>query len=143
MPYRFIDDVASADAAVEAWGDTPETMMTAAADALLALMVEYPACLSGVERRTISVEADTFDILLFRFLGEMVYIKDAEGLLLRVDSIDITPAGGVYKLSAELTGERADPQKHSLYRDVKAVTLHRLSAARDCSGWRATVVFDL
>ena len=33
MPYRYRDDIATADAAFEAWGDTEEEMIIAAADA--------------------------------------------------------------------------------------------------------------
>ncbi len=39
MPYQFVDEIATADIAFEAWGEDLEEMLAAAADATMNVMV--------------------------------------------------------------------------------------------------------
>ena len=142
-PYRYLEEIATADVAFEAWGATPEETFLAAADATLNTMVEEIGTVAQREHREISVVAGGFDLLLFEFLQEIVYHKDAERLLLRIRELRIEEAGSGYRLHAEAIGETIDPARHPLLADVKAVTLHRLSVEKTPSGWRAVVVLDV
>lgn len=143
MPYRYLDDIATADAAFEAYGDTLEGMFTAAADALLGVMTENPETIAPSHSVAVECGADSPDMLLFRFLGELVYLKDARRLLLRVASICITEENGRYTLSSVMRGEEIDSSKHRMIVDVKAVTLHRLKVEERNGVWTATVVVDV
>ena len=143
MPYRFLDNIATADAAFEARGDTPEVLFGAVADALLNVMVEdIGTVISRVDRR-IACAGETIEMLLLRFLEELVYLKDVKRLLLRAANIEIEEGGGVWHLDAEMTGEKIDAERHDLIVDVKAVTLHRFEVKRTDQGWMATVVVDI
>ena len=93
MSYRYLDDIATADIAFEAAGGTPEEMFKTAADALLGVMIESPGSVAAVRTQEIRVEADSLDMLLFRFLGELVFLKDARRLLLRVAGARIGKRG--------------------------------------------------
>jgi SHS2 domain-containing protein len=142
-PYRFRGDVAIADVAFEAWGETIEELFSAAADATTNTMAEN---LEGIEdrvRRPIRLEEESADLLLFRFLEELVYLKDVEGLLLRVPVVRIHRRGSSLTLEAEARGEPLDPRRHRLAADVKAVTMHLLRVERTASGWEAFVVLDI
>lgn len=141
-PYRFVVDVATADAVFEARGATLEALFTAAADATLKTMVQELETIEDRIRRSIRVEAAAPDLLLFHLLQELIYYKDAERLLLRVRKIRIFRAGAQYVLEAEAGGEQIDPQKHELLTDVKAVTLYRLRVGETAKGWEAYVVLD-
>ena len=141
--YRYLEEIATADVAFEAWGATPEETFLAAADATLNTMVEEIGTVAPRERRVFSLAAGSLDLLLFELLQELVYHKDAEQLLLRVRDLRIEEAGSGYRLHAEAIGETIDPGKHPLLADVKAVTLHRLSVEKTPSGWRAVVVLDV
>lgn len=143
MPYRFLEDVATADAAFEAWGATLEETFRAAAEAELGVMVEDLASVLPEERRTLRLEAETAELLLFEFLQELVYRKDAEQLLLRVEQLRVEPVAGGWTLTAEAAGAPIDPARHQLLVDVKAVTLHRFRLAPAPGGWRATVILDV
>ena len=92
MPYKYLDDIAIADAAFEAWGDTPEEMFTAAADATLNVMVADLNTIADRQRLTIKLQDESLEMLLFQFLQEFIYYKDAQQLLLRPKTIRITPA---------------------------------------------------
>ncbi len=143
MPYEYRSDIALADSAFDAWGDTPEALFAAALDALTGVMAEDPDTVRSLERRDVALEAEILELLLFRLLDEAVFLKDAEGLLLRAERIVITETGGGWKLAAVLAGEHADRERHNLSADVKAVTWHRFRLERTARGWEATVVVDV
>jgi SHS2 domain-containing protein len=142
-PYRFREDVAIADVAFEAWGPTLEELFVAAADATANTMAENLEAIEDRERRSIHLEEGSADLLLYRLLEELVYFKDAEGLLLRVPAVSIRTRDGALVLEAEARGEPLDPLRHRLQADVKAVTLHRLRVEKTASGWEASVVLDI
>jgi len=142
-PYRYLEEIATADVAFEAWGATKEEAFLAAADATLNTMVEEIGTVAPGERRVFSLAADSLDLLLFELLQELVYHKDADRLLLRVRDLRIEETGSGYRLHADASGETIDPEKHTLLADVKAVTLHRLSVEQTSAGWRAVVVLDV
>ena len=143
MPYRYLEDIATADVAFEATGaDLPE-VFTAAASAAMAVMVEDLSTIRKVTEVRVELSGDDLEMLLFELLNELVYYKDARRLLLTVDSMTIEESGGVFALKATLKGEGIDRKRHPLKADVKAVTLHRFGLARADGGWRATVVLDI
>lgn len=143
MPYRFLGTIAPADVAFEAWGDTREAMFSACADALLRTMVERPESVGRLESAIIRLSNGALDLLLFEFLQELVFLKDARLLLVHPDALRITEGDGGYALEAQLIGERIDRARHPLLVDVKAVTLHRLAVACVRRRWKATVVLDV
>jgi SHS2 domain-containing protein len=143
MPYRYLEDIAIADIAFEAWGETPEEMMTAAWDATLHVMVRNCDAVADRERRKFRVADAEMDMLLFQALQELVYFKDAENLLLRIRKILLERREGVWTADVETAGETIDPAKHDLAVDVKAVTLYRFRVWQFDGAWRATVVVDV
>ena len=142
-PYRYLEEIAMADVAFEAWGATKEETFLAAADATLNTMVEDIGTVAPREHRVFSLTADSLDLLLFEMLQELVYRKDAERLLLRVRNMRIEETRSGYRLHADAYGETIEPGRHPLLADVKAVTLHRLAVERTSDGWRAVVVLDV
>lgn len=143
MPYRFLEDIATADVAFEAWGETREELFAACASALLATMAHEPELVKGRQELTVSLEHGELDLLLYSFLAELVFYKDARRLLLHVDEVRIAGGDGDFRLEATLRGEEIDPQRHKLLVDVKAVTLHRFRVVQEGNLWRATVVLDI
>lgn len=144
MPYKFLEEVATADIAFEATGASREEMFISAADALMNVMVED---LEAIDRnntqRDIVLEDETLEMLLFQFLQEFIYYKDAEQLLLRVRTMRILEKPGKWALTARANGETIDPAKHHLNVDVKAVTMHQFSVSEQNGQWIARVVLDI
>src|SRR5512138_1405037 len=124
MPYRFLEAIATADIAFEAWGSTLEEMFVECSEALLNVMVDDLDAVSRHETISMVMENDAADMLLFDFLGELIYLKDARRLLLRVQNIAIKEAEGLLELRVTMGGEEIKPSRHQLNVDVKAVTLH-------------------
>lgn len=142
MPYRYVDDATTADVAFEAYGDSLEGLLSEAWSATLGLMVEDPGRLKKQERRRVSVESENPELLLFELLGELLYYKDAEGLLLALEDCELERPGDRYRFNATAQGERIDPGRQRLGVDIKAVTLHQFYLRQIEEGWEARVVLD-
>ncbi|HEY3276612.1 MAG TPA: archease [Syntrophorhabdaceae bacterium] len=143
MPYRNLPDIAIADTAFEATGETREALFAAAADAVMSVMVDDLGTIGEGEVRNVRLTNDTLDLLLLDFLEEFIFFKDSEQLLLRPRHITIFDKEGPLVLEAVLSGERMDPEKHAFKVDVKAVTLHMFEITKTDEGWKATVVLDV
>ncbi len=143
MPYRFLEDIATADVAFEARGKDTAELFLAAADALMNVMVSDLATIGKSVELEFRVDHAELDLLLFNFLQELVFFKDARRLLLRVASVEIDSGAGGFSLVARAAGEELDPEKHDLIVDVKAVTLYRFAVRQTADGWLATVVLDI
>jgi SHS2 domain-containing protein len=143
VPYRYRDDIATADVAFEAWGVTVEDAFIAAADATMNVMVENLDAIGRSAEFVIELAHEQLDLLLFNLLNELVFFKDARGLLLRVEKLSIKRAVSEFTLKGSVYGETLDPEKHRLNVDVKAVTLHRFSLRKTDAGWEAFVILDI
>lgn len=143
MPYNFLEDIATADVAFEAWGKSVEEMFASAADAAMNVMVADLASIARREHRSIDLKADALDMLLFELLQELIFYKDAEEILLRVEDIRIDCGEGSCAVRATAFGEKIDPGKHDLIVDVKAVTLHKFKVERTGRGWETLVILDI
>ncbi len=143
MPYRYLEDIATADVALEAWGTTLEETFIAAADATINVMVQDLNTIFPGVRREIRLDSDEPDMLLYALLEELIFVKDAEQLLLRISDVKIQQSEAGLQLVASGSGETIDPEKHPLVVDVKAVTLHRFALERAAGGWRAFIILDI
>ena len=143
MPYHYLEEIGTADIAFEATGrDLPE-LFTAAADATINVMIDNLDAIESRETRQIELSSDKIDMLLFDFLQELIYFKDASRLLLRARETHIDQKGETYFLKAKVAGERLDDTRHQQRADVKAVTLHGFSVEKQDSGWKARVLLDI
>jgi SHS2 domain-containing protein len=139
--YEFVEG-ATSDLSFVAHGSTLEDAFAGAAQALLAATVEDPGSVGRRERRTVRCEEPDLELLLLRFLNELVYLRDAEELLLHPEVISVSRDAGA-SLEAELAGERIDPARHALASDVKAATAHGLRVAATPGGWTAAATLDV
>jgi SHS2 domain-containing protein len=140
--FEFVEG-ATSDLSFAARGGTLEQVFSAAADALLAATVESPAAVADRVTRQVSLSDTALDLLLLRFLNELIYLRDAHGLLLRARElrIDRDPSP---RLEAVLAGETLDRARHGAASDVKAATAHGLGVEPlPGGGWRATVTLDV
>jgi SHS2 domain-containing protein len=96
-----------------------------------------------VETRQIELSNDKLDMLLFDFLQELIFLKDAERLLLRIRGVQIGERDENYFVKATAAGEPLDAERHHQRADVKAVTLHDFSVEQIDGGWKARVLLDI
>jgi SHS2 domain-containing protein len=139
--FSFVEG-ATSDLAFEARGETLEALFAAAAEALLAATLANPEDVTAREREPVRLAEPDRELLLLRFLNELVFLRDARGLLLRAGALRIT-SNGEASLEGELVGERIERGRHRLEADVKAATAHGLRVERAGAGWRASVTLDV
>ena len=143
MPYRYLEEIGTADIAFEATGrDLPE-LFRDAADATTNVMIDNIEAIQPREARQIELSNDKLDMLLFDFLQELIFLKDAERLLLRIREVQIDHRDKMYIVKATATGETLDAERHHQRADVKAVTLHNFVVERTDGGWKARVLLDI
>ena len=143
MPYRYLEEIGTADIAFEATGrDLPE-LFSDAADATTNVMIDNIEAIQSRQTRHIELSNDKLDMLLFDFLQELIFLKDAERLLLRIREVQIDHRDQMYLVKATAQGETLDPERHHQRADVKAVTLHDFVVEQTDGGWKARVLLDI
>jgi SHS2 domain-containing protein len=143
MPYHYLEEIGTADIAFETTGrDLPE-LFRDAADATTNVMIDNLEAIQPRETRQIELANDKLDMLLFEMLQELIFLKDAQRLLLRMREVQITERDGNYYLKATAGGEPVNPERHHQRADVKAVTLHDFSVEETEDGWKARVLLDI
>ncbi|MDQ6735130.1 MAG: archease [Nitrospirota bacterium] len=142
--FRILEDIAVADVAFEAIGDTPSELCVAAAQAVIEMLAN-PMTVSKAWHRTIDLEDEQFTDLLFDWLSEMVYLKDAEGVVFCQATAAVVHESlrHRWRLHGELVGEAIDSTRHELRSDVKAVTKHLYEVYESGGQWKARVVLDI
>lgn len=138
--FRNLEEIALADAALEIVGDDLDDLFATAARALADLMVD-PATLNERVVRTVHLEAPALDLLLYDWLGELIFRKDRDGEVFPTAQVWVQ-RGDPCTLDAELSGGVIEPGRTELRADAKAVTLHEFSVEPTAAGWCARVVID-
>ncbi len=135
--HRLFEHTADLGIRVEA-KDLDE-LLAEAGRGLLSVIVEDPETIRPVLEVPLRVEGSDPAYLLFDWLSEILALFDTRHLLLCQFDVKVG-AGGVEALAR---GEEADPGRHVLLHEVKAITYHGLRAEREGSGWVAEVIVDI
>jgi SHS2 domain-containing protein len=149
MSYRYLDHITWADTAFEVKSDSLESLFIEAAEATLSVMIRSPDSLEARDTRLVDLsvtEAQTDSAiaqLLHEFLERILFFKDADQLLMRVEQVHVEQSGAQWHLRAHFVGERIDLEKQELLTDVKAVTHHQFEVHQEGQTWMATVVLDV
>ncbi len=141
MSYRYLEDIATADAAFEVEGRTLEELFREAAVATFEVMVDTSTVKPEIMRE-INMKNEDAGNLLFDWLSELVYLKDAESLIFSRFEINII-RDDFYILKATASGELIDAKVHNLRSDVKAVTYHKFEIKKMDEKWTARIVLDI
>ncbi|HEV8663804.1 MAG TPA: archease [Candidatus Methylomirabilis sp.] len=139
--YRFLEDVAIADVAFEAWGVDLADLLSAAGEATFAVMADLAGIPEELTRR-VRLEAPDPETLLFAWLEELIYRKDVDAVVFSRFAVKVTE-GPLLRLEATCIGAPIRQDQMRMRADVKAVTYHLFSVERGEDGWRARVVLDI
>lgn len=142
--YRLLDQIALADTAFEAVGESPTELCEAAGCAVMELMAN-PATVGTAWTMTLECTAESLDELLFDWLNQLVFLKDAHGVVFHDAQVRVTggTAPQAWRLHALVSGAPVDQATQELRADVKAVTKHLFEVTQVGSCWRARVVLDV
>jgi SHS2 domain-containing protein len=143
MPYHYLEEVGTADIAFEATGQDLPELFRDAADAMTNVMIDNIEAIERRETQQIELSNDKLDMLLFDLLQELIFLKDAKRLLLRIREVHINEKDKGYFVKATAEGEPLDAERHHQRADVKAATLHDFSVEKTEHGWKARVLLDI
>ena len=143
MPYKYLEEIGTADIAFEATGRDLSELFRDAADATMNVMIDNIEAIQPRETRHVELSNDELDMLLFDLLQELIFLKDAERLMLRTRQLEIEEKDEELFLHGIAEGEPIHVERHHQRADVKAVTLHDFSVERTESGWKARVLLDI
>jgi len=143
MPFRILDNVAHADFAIEVTAENVKELFQETATAVQSLQFDLSR-IKPLTKKEVRLENYTdLKELLYSFLCEIIFYKDADALALGSFEVEVEEVDGKFSLRAELAGEKIDPNKHILHADIKAITRHLLDLQRRKDKWIATVVVDV
>lgn len=134
--HEFLEH--TADIRVRIFGGTLRKLFQNALSAFADLVTD-PKKIRPRASRRIRVEAKGQDLLLVRFLKELLFLFDTKAFLprrLELERMGDTICGRVW-------GERFSPKRHLLKTEIKAVTYHGLKVRKGRKGWVAEVIFDV
>ncbi|MEN3202777.1 MAG: archease [Atribacterota bacterium] len=130
----------TADIGLVAWGRSLEELFANAALGMFSLIGALEK-VDGGFATTVSVEGSDYEDLLVTWLNELLYLFEAEEVLL--SHFDILELGQYY-LKAKVSGEPIDFAKHEIFRVVKACTYYEVKVEEVEPGlFRAQVYFDI
>lgn len=129
----------TADIGITAYGASQDELMANAARGMMSLMTDCSSIGGGTSKK-VELHGSDEVALLVDWLNELLYIFDVERLLFGNFIIDVS---GGNKLVATCTGEKYDPAKHRLKREIKAATYHNLYIVREKGIYSASIIFDI
>jgi len=126
--FRFLEH--TADAYIEAYGDTLEEAFENAAFATIEVMTDAEKVGPKIED-DVEVEAHDEYALLYNWIEELLIRFDAtENLYSRFKISNIEETSSGLKLKAKIWGEPFNPERHIQKVGVKAVTYHRMEIVK-------------
>lgn len=81
--------------------------------------------------------------LLFDFLDDLLYHKDADQMIFSEFDVKVEEKDGEYAMECKALGEKLNPKKHEQKVDVKAITMHMFKVEKTDKGWKAKVLIDI
>ncbi len=139
--YKFLENVAIADIAYEAYGKDLNEVFENAAMAIFELSAEIKT-IDAKKKIEFKLENEKIDNLLYDFLSEILFLKDSKYMVFKLVKVAIRENKS-FKLKATLEGDTINPQKQQLENDIKAVTMHMFEVKKEESGYKASIVVDI
>jgi|SRR3989338_8404093 len=142
MPkYKFLEDIAIADIAYEAYGKGLDELFENCALAIFELSADVKT-VDAEEKIEFELENEKIDNLLYDFLSEILFLKDSKYMVFKKVKVAVSE-GKINKLKAVLEGDTINPEKQHLENDIKAVTMHMFELKKNKDGYIARIVVDI
>src|SRR5688572_31881301 len=92
------------------------------------------------ERLTLEVEGADRDDLMVNWMRELLYLYQGSGYLLKEFHIQEAKDTSV---KAEVFGEKIDPDRHEIKKEILAVAYHQSRMQKTGDQWTAQVIFEI
>ena len=135
--YRILSR--SSDLLIKVFGGTQAELFANAAFALFDLITDIET-IEVRERLPLEVEGVNRDDLMVNWMRELLYLYQGSGYLLK--EVRVHEAREDY-VRGEVCGEKFDPDRHEIQRDIRAVAYHQSRMDKTGDQWTAQVNFEL
>jgi SHS2 domain-containing protein len=138
--YEYIDH--TADILFRAYADSEAELFAQCGLALQQAQVEVSQV---EEKETVTITGCNaeLDRLLFDFLDDLLYYKDADLMVFSRFEIKIEKKDNEFCMECLAHGEKLDFSRHQPKVDVKAITMHTFEVKQTEKGWEAQVLIDI
>jgi len=140
--FNFLEKLVTADIAFEAFGKNLNQLFENSALALNETMVDTKT-VSAKVKKIFKLQNAELNNLLVDFLNEIIYYKDTDSMIFSKFKVKVEQKDKLWKLTAEIFGDKINWQKHKLLADAKAATWHMFELQKKGKTWRAQVVIDI
>ena len=121
-----------------------DALFAEAGEALFGVIVENLEDVRPVQAISIQLQATSVDYLFFDWLNELLLRFERDHLLLCRFEAKVSQTDAGWTLTATAHGEEADPARHRLDHEVKAITYHGLLVPQHPDGsWLAEAIVDI
>lgn len=135
--YRILNR--SADLVIKVYGKTQEELFANSAFALFDLMTDGGK-VEVREHLPLVVEGVNRDDLIVNWMRELHYLYQVSGYLLKECHLLETKENYV---QAEVRGEKFDPDRHEIRREIRSVIPHQCRMEKTGDQWTAQVTFEV
>lgn len=135
--YEFINH--TADIGIKVRGLSLKELFENAARAMFDLIVDLDTVKTR-NQMAIEIKGGELEELLADWLRDLLYRYNGDKYLLKEFKIEKISPGA---LKARVRGEKLDMSRHSLRREIKAVTYHDLKIRKLNRQWQAQIIFDI
>ena len=135
--YELIDH--TADVGIRAFGKTLEELFRNAAIGMFEIIADLDTVGTG-EIKEISLSAETVEDLYLLWHQELLFRSAVDGVVYKEF---IFQEISKRQLLATIHGEKFNPGKQGLKKEIKAATYHALKVQKTKEGWVGEVIFDV
>jgi protein archease len=127
------------DLAVKVLGNSQADLFANSAFALFDVMTDVEK-VAIQDRMPLEVEGADRDDLMVNWMRELLYLYQGSGYLLREFHIREAKETSV---KAEVCGEKIDPDRHEIKKEILAVAYHQSRMQKTGNQWTAQMIFEI
>lgn len=133
----------TADVGIRVVAATLPRLFERAAEGTFRVLADL-AAVDGEEAEPITVTGRDRETLMVRWLSELNFRHTVDRQLFAEFAVEsIEKEADEYTLTATVRGEAIDPNRHTVYTEIKAVTFHGLDVQATDDGWVVQIIFDM
>ena len=141
MPgYRFLEHMT--DLEVEARGKDLGEAFENAGKAIEDTMVDIASIHEGITK-SVTIEERDVEALLYSWIEYLIIMQDIDNLLFSKFACKVSKTDSGFRLEANVSGEKFDPERHEQKTAIKAPTYHGMSVTHEPSGAIMRFLVDL
>ena len=129
----------SSDLAVKVFGNSQADLFANSAFALFDVLTDIDK-VEAHDHLTLEVEGADRDDLMVNWMRELLYLYQRSGYLLK--EFAVREVKDTY-IRGEVSGEKFDPDRHEIQREIRAVVPHQSRMEKTGDQWTAQVVLEL